>query len=1268
MVMKKQITFLLCFMLFSTFTNAQNFVTNPGFEDVVSTFTVVESSMNVLMRTNNSFFDAITQTSNPTVSPAVNITPGMWVRKSTSTGYVKGIVITSDKKSGTSSLNLRIAAGLTTADYEKVASARTVSFQKLATSLTNSKKYVASVWAKADGTANNQCTALTFYLTDATDKTLFYTTVSLTGGTTWTQYQVTFDLPALITAKPNRNFSTAYFGVGIVTTYDAQATPTTYYSGIILDDFSLAEEVVTQLSTPTLKKANAVSKSGFKAIWNAVANASSYDVKVFEGATQVGSTQNTTSTSLAITGLTANTAYTYTVTAKGTGNYTDSDESAASAVVTTLTTDKDYVLSQYADTEVADLKADLIAGDAEIYELTTSGGAYQFTSTTANSIILTKSATIRALSGLANKPVISINNSAAGTPTIFAINAADVTLRLEGLECNGVNAGTGLQNILVYGLATTSSNTAVIVRDCYIHDFKNAATQGAFHFRSSASFDMQESIINDCTGRFINLYTDGVTYGDIILKNNTFNNVGADISGTAGAIVMYRSAGSNNIALGTNFTVEHCTFNNFTGTLTDVLTFRSMSGLISVKNSIFTNITRGLNFTNPNGFVIDECYLGGFANEVTNVTNRTVTNTIATAPAYTDANANNFVLTNKSALICTNGYVAGNTYGAVLTPLTVPAITIGSSSSDVGFTANWESKANASGYIVNVYKDGSKVKSTRVGAVTSTTFNDLTPNTSYTYKVIAIGDATTYSSSDESDESDPISTSNIFNVTGTTAISTLTSKNASSAINVASGATLTINEAAEVASVTVAPGGRLNLNAQLTATLSLQSDENGTATLIDNTELASISANVQQYLATTRNWYISSPVSGAVAPAGYTYYQRDEAGASWTSQPFVVGNTFTPGKGYIALPDAAGSTISFSGTINNGEISIPLTWAGATSKGFNLIGNPYPSHLTWTQAFAEATTAPDGGVAPATLIEPSIYVRTNAGTTNGSGQWSFQTYNASTGLAVPSQALLSGGIIPPMQAFWVKAKQAGNLILTSDLTKSHQTGNPLKAPAVQTTERQLIRLEVSNGTRTDETLLFFDANAENGYDRYDSPKFAEADTELQLFTTIANEKLVMNGLKTMPLNQEIALGFVPGSATSFSIKANQLTNLPSDVQVILKDNANDGVETNLTDGESVYNFTTTESSGNRFSLILRAPDVSTNVENTGKLYTRVITNASGQIEIHAPANSSYAVFNAMGQKVSFGSTSSEVHALHLNLSSGMYVVKVNDITGKVIIK
>jgi hypothetical protein len=471
----------------------------------------------------------------------------------------------------------------------------------------------------------------------------------------------------------------------------------------------------------------------------------------------------------------------------------------------------------------------------------------------------------------------------------------------------------------------------------------------------------------------------------------------------------------------------------------------------------------------------------------------------------------------------------------------------------------------------------------------------------------------------------------------------------------------------DVTSGTLAVGNNLTI---------LSDAANGTGTLTYSGLTIGGTTTVQQYLPHARNWYVSSPVSGAVAPAGYTYYQRDEAGASWTTQPFVSGNTFTPGKGYIALPGSAASTITFSGTLNDGNVSIPLTWSGAASKGFNLIGNPYPSHLSWTEAFVEAVTAPEGGTAPATLIEPSIYVRTNAGTVNNSGQWSFQTYNASTGLAVPSHSLLSSGIIPPMQAFWVKAKVAGNLILTNALTKSHQSGNPLKAPALKNTDRQLIRLEVSNGTKTDETLLFFDSDAENTYDRYDSPKFAEANTEMQIYTSVETEKLVMNGLKTMPLNQEIALGFVPGSASAFSIKATEITNLPSDVSVILIDNAMNGMETDLTDGTASYQFSTSESTTtDRFTLLFRAPDVSTQIDNTIKLNAQVFVNSSNQITIIAPEKCTYAIYNAVGQMIGKGITNENTTVVDLNSSNkgnGFFVVKVSDtekeLSAKVFIK
>jgi hypothetical protein len=85
-----------------------------------------------------------------------------------------------------------------------------------------------------------------------------------------------------------------------------------------------------------------VSSAGFTANWAAVANASSYDVRVYDASSaQVGSTVNVPvgTLSLDITGLNPNATYSYTVTAIGDHIlYLDSPASAASAPVSTLVT------------------------------------------------------------------------------------------------------------------------------------------------------------------------------------------------------------------------------------------------------------------------------------------------------------------------------------------------------------------------------------------------------------------------------------------------------------------------------------------------------------------------------------------------------------------------------------------------------------------------------------------------------------------------------------------------------------------------------------------------------------------------------------------------------------------------------------------------------------------------------------------------------------------------------------------------------------------
>jgi len=93
-----------------------------------------------------------------------------------------------------------------------------------------------------------------------------------------------------------------------------------------------------KLSTPTLLSTTAKTLDGFTANWNAVTNAVSYDINVYQGITQVA-TKNvlTGTTNASFTGLVHGTVYTYNVIAKGDGtNYLDSDPSISSADITTL--------------------------------------------------------------------------------------------------------------------------------------------------------------------------------------------------------------------------------------------------------------------------------------------------------------------------------------------------------------------------------------------------------------------------------------------------------------------------------------------------------------------------------------------------------------------------------------------------------------------------------------------------------------------------------------------------------------------------------------------------------------------------------------------------------------------------------------------------------------------------------------------------------------------------------------------------------------------
>ena len=229
-------------------------------------------------------------------------------------------------------------------------------------------------------------------------------------------------------------------------------------------------------------------------------------------------------------------------------------------------------------------------------------------------------------------------------------------------------------------------------------------------------------------------------------------------------------------------------------------------------------------------------------------------------------------------------------------------------------------------------------------------------------------------------------------------------------------------------------------------------------------------------------------------------------------------------------------------------------------------------------------------------------------------------------------------------------------------------GNKLKAPKQD--ERKRLRLQVSNGAIADEALVYFDANAQDGFDNYDSPKmFNNTASVPEIYTQAGTEKLVINGMNELKYDTEIPLGFATAQANDFSISASEMTNFEAGTRVILIDKQNPTLETELTNG-AVYNFSApvTTAGTNRFSLIFRAPGNTTGISNADKLNLQVYVNSANQIMISAPEKCSYAIYNVVGKLLDNGFVSTKHETINTKLAAGVYVVKVNNHSTRVIIK
>lgn len=179
-------------------------------------------------------------------------------------------------------------------------------------------------------------------------------------------------------------------------------------------------------------------------------------------------------------------------------------------------------------------------------------------------------------------------------------------------------------------------------------------------------------------------------------------------------------------------------------------------------------------------------------------------------------------------------------------------------------------------------------------------------------------------------------------------------------------------------------------------------------------------------------------------------------GQGWVS-PSFLSSDLTPGKVYsVNIP--AARTVDFIGTLDNGTVTVSgLSRGTTTESGWHLLGNPYPFSIGW-----DKLSIPSG-------MMDAVYAFRSSSAYNGS----YASY-------VNGVGSLNGGIIPAMQAFFVRTTALVSSFSFSNTARLTSYQNP---SFYRTTEaRPLLLISAGKGQQQDEVYVYQQQGATAGLD------------------------------------------------------------------------------------------------------------------------------------------------------------------------------------------
>ncbi len=359
-----------------------------------------------------------------------------------------------------------------------------------------------------------------------------------------------------------------------------------------------------------------------------------------------------------------------------------------------------------------------------------------------------------------------------------------------------------------------------------------------------------------------------------------------------------------------------------------------------------------------------------------------------------------------------------------------------------------------------------------------------------------------------------------------------------------------------------------------------------------------------------------------------------------------------PGVGYRAATNVVGTrtgnTLIFTGSAEKGNVSITIT-PGGNGKSWNLIGNPYPSYLHFRDFF-------NANRSEFNSQEPYQAIYGYKGTVTE--KW--EIWNLAT--TEPED------LIAPGQGFFVKANSsAGNVFFTPAMRRVGSSDDFIEGRS-QNSNKVLSKLNLSTASNSVSTRIYFIEGTTRGLDSgYDAAAYGATQVDFSLFTNLLEDNSGLDiAVQSLPYNDFnnviVPLGMKAKAGVELSISIDDLSTLPSNINVYLEDTQNNTL-TLLNDGDFKFTPTAAINGSGRFNVHYASKTLSVD-DLIGNDNLRIYTTSTpktlfikGQLVSATMAN----LYDIQGRLVSSKNLNPNTTENSMDISTlgaGVYVVKV----------